>query len=140
MNKSNKWLLISLLMNVLFLGIILGGMSHRYSHHWQQSSMSELSTEQRQAVKTLLKDIRSHNKALHQDIREKRKSLMATLSAETFDTKSYLLQTEQLSVLKQQMMTNMTTAIAQNAEGMTQAEREALAKMLKYKHKKHRRH
>lgn len=133
--KSNAKiiLVVSLLLNVLLVGVIIGKMSHHVGHRWMHQSASELQPEQKAKIKGLFKSMRNQNEDLRKQMRATHREMFKALKADNFDADAYLGNANRLNAIKAEMMTNMSQTIATNAKDFSPEERKALARMMKHR-------
>ncbi len=133
MNKKMKIILIlSVLLNMLFIGLVIGHMTHRFGPEefmrWRTMRFARrLSPEKRTLFMETLKKVYRDNEGIHEKIREGRKRIVSILSAPEFDEKAYQEEVEKMHRLRGLMMQRLADATKELAKAFTPEERKALA-------------
>lgn len=138
MNKKIKFLvLISLLLNVLLIGILAGRATHLF--HWRylewsimKKFTSELPADKAALFRDTVEKVRSRNRGAYQQLRLARQAGMEILSAPEFDEASYRQQIEKIYDLRNLMKRRLADATIELARKFNQEERTALARHLRY--------
>jgi uncharacterized membrane protein len=137
MSKKIKILIfISLLLNVLLVGVFIGDVTHRFhiENFVQKSAQEFASTLPEDKAALLLETVeRAHlkNRDAYHQIREARKEAMKLLSAPEFDESAYRLQIEKIHELRSLMKGRLADATIELARQFSQEERSALAQYLR---------
>lgn len=138
MNKKMKVLIISsLLLNVLFVGFILGDVSQRFrKEHFHGKDARELAAKLPGDKETLffetVERVHLNNRDTYNQVRKAREEAMRILGAPEFDEAAYRLQVEKLNELRGLMKRRLAGATIELARTFSQEERRALAQHLKH--------
>lgn len=134
MNKSlNTLLTISVLINVLLIGVILGLGSnyfsskphHFYKHHKHHSHHKDFGL------------LSEEKKYLIEDIKKNREEVFKVLLAPQFDPNLYDQKVNNLRIAHSKLFNEMSESIKSKAQNSTQKEREELVQKLKSHHRRH---
>lgn len=133
MKKGIKTLFtVSLFLNVLFCGIIIGHVSNKFLIKKQSFSNDlSLSEDKKKLFFNTMETIHKENRKLHEKMRAIRQNTLEILVASEFDEKSYQNEINKLHKLRIEIMQKLSYAIKELAKDFTQAERTALAEHLK---------
>jgi uncharacterized membrane protein len=137
MSKKIKILIfISLLLNVLLVGVVIGDVTHRFhiEHFVQKSAQEFASTLPGDKAALFLETVeRVHlnNRDAYNQIREARKEAMKLLSAPEFDESAYRLHIEKIHELRSLMKRRLADATIELARQFSQEERSTLAQHLR---------
>jgi len=127
------FLAVSLLLNLLLGGVILGHASHRFMRDHRQhaaESVATLPAEKRQLFEAAMQRVEQESGDLHEQISDARKEAASLLKAEPFNKAGYLAQIQHIHELRGQMMMHTAEAVAELATRFTPEERAVLATML----------
>jgi len=133
MSKKMKIILaISVLLNMLFIGLVIGHMTHRHKpgEFMRRRTMRlarTLSPEKRTLFMGTLEKVYRDNEGIHEKIREGRKRIVSILSAPDFDENAYQEEVEKIHRLRGMMMQRLADATKELAKKFTPEERKALA-------------
>ncbi len=145
MSKTLKIILVlSILLNVLFAGVIIGHVStkaYKYGgrHHGFWKAMAGLPEDKKELLKDKMQEMRREGKATRKAIHDKRAELIGVLTAPEFDETLFDQKVEELHEIHGQMAKNLAEATKELAKKFNQEERKALGVLLK-RHPKHRGH
>ncbi len=123
--KITLLLILSLTLNVLFAGVMLGHFSH---HLARISSRSALPPEKLAMFDAATRPDCAGRKGL----RDARSEMLRLLAAEPFDAAAYIASVEKFFSLMSEHMKNRTENIKGLAKQFTPQERVAVAKMLRH--------
>ncbi len=143
MNKSTKILVgVSLAINVLLIGVILGYLSNR-SHHgrWGGKHSHHHCHKSKHCKPFNDKFVKLHEKqhGMFKQVETKREEVFEVLTAEKFDPIAYEQKSKELHQAYAQIAETMSETIKETAAGLSQADRLELASELgHFKHKKHK--
>lgn len=136
MSKGTNILVIcSLVLNVLFVGVIIGHFSHRFRDEgfpvrpWHER-MPEFPEGKQELFNRTMEQVRLRNLDIHRQIRETREKALAILTAPDFDETAYKSVMTKLHNLRGKMMQNMADATADLARQLDRDGRKALAESL----------
>ncbi len=129
-------IVVSLLLNVLLIGIIVGHVSHRFGgKHFFRRYGSELTVklpaDKEKLFFETMKQVHMENKDIRKQIRETREKAISILTAPEFDETAYQIEAEKLHELRGRMMQQLAAATKELATHFNQEERKALAKHLR---------
>lgn len=145
MSKKKRIILtISLILNVLFMGIIGGHIIRWSSHHNQRHEIlagvvEKLPEDKRAMVKAELKQVHDADATRRAEIEKARDELMKSLTALEFDTQRYDAASAKLHRLHGEMGSDMAKAIKHIAVNLSQEERKILAESLQRHRPPHKR-
>jgi uncharacterized membrane protein len=137
MGKRIKILIgISLLLNVLLIGIVIGNLSHRlFREDFPPRHPLELTRKLSPDNEKLFLDMRGkvdqENRAVRRQIDEARERVLSVLGAPEFDENAYQAETAKLGSLHGLMMRRFAEATKELAKKFNQAERKVLAEYLR---------
>ncbi len=137
MSKKMKTLIVvSLLLNVLLVGIIIGHALHRFGgKHFFRRYGAELTVrlpaDKEKLFFETMKQVHMENKDIRKQIRETREKAISILTAPEFDETAYQIEAEKLHELRGRMMQQLAGATKELAAHFNQEERKALAKHLR---------
>lgn len=134
MNRASRVLTLSLLVNLLLLGFIVGH-TVRYSwkdpvHSLQEFTASLPAEKQKLLAEEMEKFSESMDK-LGNEINEQRKGAENLLLSQPFDRQAYLTQMQHIYDLKKQIAVNWSEMTADIAQQCTPPERETLVQMIR---------
>jgi uncharacterized membrane protein len=137
MSKKMKILIIgSLLLNVLFVGVFLGDMTHRFrikppmGKHGRELA-SQLPEDKAAFILKTVEKVQFDNRDVRKQIREARKRAMKIMTAHHFDEDAYKIQLDKLHELRGLMMRRLANVTIELATQFNQQERKVLAKYLR---------
>lgn len=129
--------LISLVSNLLLLGVVGGHfMRRQFDHpHFASPNLEELnvSPEALERASEVMREIRESHQDLRESVRTARKKALTLLTAENFDPDAYMTQVQAMHEIRSQMMLTFSKDIQAAAEQMTAEERRALAALFRYR-------
>lgn len=135
---------ISILANLLLLGVIGGHKLKHWSHHQEreahmEKALKDVPAETAEKIKSTLDEMFRKHRQSRKQARQLRKETINLLTAEPFDKPAYQAKVEQMHHLREDMMRNFAREIAALAEGLTAQERKALGEILRHPpHKRYR--
>ena len=143
----SKWLkavfVISIILNFLIVGIIIGHFSKR-AEHWGKMkegvtrTIGELPEDKRRMIISAMRELRQETRGTKREVDELRRQIIETLTAESFDAEKFETQALELHELHGILSMEMTMTVAELAENLNQEERQALAHFIR-EMRKHRR-
>lgn len=134
MNKTIKiTLAISLIINLVGLGIFLGRSSHELKDKCPMNKSSKFE-------RAHLKGLGELAKSGHQEMKTKRDELFAILTADTFDPELYQSKLDEIGALHHSKMQMISQKIKEKAMTMNQEERKELAEDMRRFHRKRRKY
>lgn len=142
MSKKIKFLLtISIILNFLFVGLLIGSYSKFFFHHWGMkhhfSEVAEkLPPEKQELVKKKMNELRNTHKEKKREIRKTRKEIAEILKAPEFNQQLYDQKISEMHNLYRGKAVYMAETIKELAVQLTPEERKALADMIEKKHKR----
>lgn len=89
---------MSLIINLVLIGLVAGGAYKRYSHH--SKIPDDLTIAAQQKIKASMKISREEMKRQHQKMRQDRAALKAIIEAEEFDSVAYAAEIEKMLTSK----------------------------------------
>jgi len=144
-NRVKAFLTVSLVLNVLFIGILIGSLSGDFKEHRKMradmhSSIDNLPEEKAKLVKKTMRNLHKETKKTRKQVRKTRKNINQIISAPEFDVSAYDAEIKKLQDLQAEIMDKFGKATKELALQMEQDEREVIAELLKKRTFKHRRH
>lgn len=141
-NKIKIALTVSIILNFLFAGLLIGNVSKSFLHdksdHSSFMEMTEkLPPEKQKLFMERIETLKEEHKKVKQDIRNTKKEIADILRAPGFDEQLYEMKISEMHNLYRGKAKNMANTIKELAVQFTPEEREVLAEMLEKKHKKH---
>ena len=140
MNKKMKVILsVSILLNVLLLGIVIGGFSKIHadrgfkSHRMEQrltEVLSVLPTAKSEEFKQRIGQLIEQRRANKSVVRNARKNIMRVFEQEPFDKKLYQQAVSNLNNLHQKQMADRVGLMTDMAEYLSPSERKQLARLI----------
>lgn len=135
MNKKIKCFVVaSVLLNLLLVGVIIGHMSHRFGPRppfREPPEIASLTPEKQEIFREAMKAAREKSEGLRKQSRKLRKESAEILAAPTFDKDAYYAKMKEMMALHQQRKLNFAEAVAGIAEKFTPEERKLLAKSMR---------
>lgn len=137
MNKTFKFVfLVSLVLNLLFLGVILGRVPHGFDRPpARQQRMEQALKKLPEPAQTRFRERFAQIRAAGDPLRERmdaaRNEALRLLSAETFDEAAYDQQLTKYAELRQEMFKRMGQVIKQTVKELSPGERRMLADLLR---------
>jgi uncharacterized membrane protein len=136
MNKWFKFLfLVSIVLNVLFLGLFLGEVPHRFGRdpsprERMESALKELPEPVQSQFREKMKQMRAEAGPLIDQIRDARTEAIRILTTEPFDETAYDTQVNKIVDLRVEMTKRMAATFKEAAKSLPPDQRQALAKIL----------
>ena len=138
MTKTLKLtLLASLVLNLLFLGVILGRVPHGLEatpptrQQRMEESLKKLPEPTQSRFREKFAQMRASSDPLRQQIDEARGETLRLLSADPFDEAAYDRQVSKIEELRGEMFKRMGQSMKQTAKELSPEERRMLADMLR---------
>jgi uncharacterized membrane protein len=137
MGKRIKILIsISLLLNVLLIGIVIGNISHRlfredFPPRHPLELTGKLSPDKEKLFLDMRERVDQENRKVRQQIDEARERVLSILGAPDFDENAYQAEAAKLDKLHGLMMQRFADATKELAKKFNRAERKVLAEYLR---------
>lgn len=137
MNKVLKLtFLASLILNVLFIGVLLGQLPNRVGRDSSSPGRIEAAAQQlpepgRSRFRNQMEQLRAEVQPLRQQIQEARNSALRALAAEPFDGVAFDRQVSQISELRVQLSKRMAEGMKEVVKDLPADQRQALAEAFK---------
>jgi uncharacterized membrane protein len=130
-------LAVSVALNVLLAGMLLGDLSHRYiapppASFDVASQLSRLPPQKRSLYDTVMGAAKRKMDAERAEIDNEKKLALGILKAEPFNAEAYLKQVQRINDLHVQMKQHVAQAVAELAKQMTQQERDIVAEIVSH--------
>lgn len=142
MSVLKKMFLVSMVINVIFLGFIGGKWIKRSlwkNNEYQVSRFIKLVSEQKKEnVKNLLESLESQNKTHQLKLKSLRERIHQGMKASEFDSNQYLKLVKQYGDLKRQQTEVYADITVKIAETLNQEERDHFSSYIKNFHKRKR--
>lgn len=143
-SKIKFILIISLILNFLFAGLLIGHYSRSYLYqHEKDRRFSEfaekLPAEKKDMVTNRMNAIREENREIRKQIKKVKEELRDIIAAPEFDEQLYDSKVSQMHELYRTKAKNIAAVIKDMAKSFTPEEREMLSDFLekrKHRHKK----
>ncbi len=134
-------LAISIILNFLFIGLLVGSFSTRYMYKWGMKhyypEMSEnLSEEKQELVYGKMDELYKKKGEYRERIRKTRSELINIIKAPEFNEALYDNKVNELHGLYREMAVNLAQSIKELARGFTPEERAVLSQFLNKRHSK----
>jgi uncharacterized membrane protein len=128
--------IVSLLLNVLLIGVVIGDISHRFGRepYWRKHSRdltSRLPEDKAELFRKTLEEVYGDNRDVYKEIKEARGRAMEILSAPEFDEAAYREEVDRIHELKGLMKRRLADATVELAKQFDQEERKALSEQLR---------
>lgn len=135
-NKVKILIMVSVLLNVLLIGVVIGHVSHRfgrtgYARRPVAGLKAKLPAEKERLLSETLKRLHRENREIRREIRETREKAMSILTAPEFDEAAYQAEADRIQKLRRNRMQALADATRGLARRFTQEERKALAEILR---------
>lgn len=134
MKKIKLLIVVSLLLNMVLGGVILGMSVREYDRSpvaalkvW---GTNELPEEKRASFNAMMTKLENDTQDVRQQVLDTRKEMYRQLSAEPYDKKAYMATVAKFQRLMKSQMQQFTQAVADYAGELTPEERTSLATML----------
>jgi len=136
-------LILSIILNFLFAGLIIGNYSKSYVKRWDREHSfrkfaGKLPSERRDMVMKEMTGIRDENKGIRTQINKVKDELIDIIEAPKFDAALYDRKVNEMHELYRKKAENIATAIKQMAVSFTPEERKMLGDFLEKRHQKHK--
>ncbi len=136
MNKKFKIaFLISLLLNLVLIGVLMGEGWHKASRMRasieEEQALLALPENRQQEFSSLREELRKDGEATREAIREVRRDTVRILTADVFDENAYQANLEKIRELRAQQMQRMSESVKKLASTWSATERAALAKLMR---------
>lgn len=144
-NKLKLILFISIALNLLLVGLIIGystrgWVRHRDHYRPPPEVVQKLSPEKAEMFSKAMRSLHHKNRKTARKIRQVRHEVVEILTAPQFDAKAYQAKAEELHQLHGKMKGQLTETVMEVASQLDQADRQALAGFLAKGPPHHRRH
>jgi uncharacterized membrane protein len=137
MSKSLKWIVLtSLVLNLLFLGVILGHVPRGFDaaptrQQRMEVALNKLPEPAQARFRKIFTQIRAAGDPLREPMDAARNQALQLMSAETFDEAAYEQQVKKFDELREEMFKRMSLTIKQVAKDLAPDERRTLADLLR---------
>ncbi len=136
MSKTIKWVLaLSLFLNVLLAGVLLGHVSGDMAHpprmHDMPKNIAGLSPEKQKMVDEVWADFRSGNSERFTKMKAAREEVVAIMEAPEFDEAAFRAKSAELGAMMSESKKKMIDNMANVAKQFNQEERKALAQHMR---------
>jgi len=140
MSKTIKIMLaVSVLLNVLLVGVLIGSFSHRFTGPFQMRShmnevIGKLPEDKQELVRNTLKELKSETSVTKKKVDEKRKEIMDVLTAPEFDPALFDQKVAELHGLMGELASEVAGAARKIASNLDQKDRIMLSELIKRRH------
>lgn len=137
MSKGLKiFLAVSVLLNVLLIGILIGTLSHTFFWRMEKGKRvflfhEELPPEKRELVLGALKELRSETKETRKELKKKRDEIIDVFTAPQFDAKKFDQGVAEMHAIMGKLADELAQATKKIAAGLDQQERKALGEAMR---------
>jgi uncharacterized membrane protein len=133
--KARIAFLVSIIANVLLLGVVLGALPQRFERRvpFQERLKADAEKLQEPARTRFLEGMENARKEiepLREQMRQVREETLHVLASESFDEGAYDRQVEKIQKLRLELAKRMSNSIKQVAKNLTPEQRKELAKIL----------
>ena len=146
MSKKIKTVLtVSIILNVLLLGVLIGMSADDYKDHRNRraefrSVVDKLPADKSKLVKKSMRGLHKETRKTRNEVRKSRKNINKIISAPEFDESAYDKEIENLQRLQSEIMFKFGKVTKELAIQLEQDERKVIAELLKKRTFKHQRH
>ncbi len=146
MSKKIKTVLtVSIILNVLLLGVLIGMSADDYKDHRNKraefrSAVDKLPAEKSKLVKKTMRGLHKETRKIRNEVKKTRKNINKIISAPEFDESAYDKEIENLQRLQSEIMLKFGKVTKELAVQLEQDERKVIAELLKKRTFKHQRH
>lgn len=136
MNKTVRLtLVISLILNVLLGGVLLGALPHRWSResfhrHRFEAAAEHLPEPARSRFRSRIEEVRAQAQPLRDEMERARDEALRAFSAEPFDTATFDRQVQRITELRLKLSNHFAASMKQIAAELPSEQRQALAEAL----------
>lgn len=128
--------LVSLVLNLLFLGVILGRVPHGFDapptrQQRMEAALNKLPEPAQGRFRQIFSQIRAAGDPLREPMDAARNQALQLMSAETFNEAAYDEQVKKFDQLREEMFKRMSLVIRQVAKDLTPDNRRMLAELLR---------
>jgi uncharacterized membrane protein len=130
MTKPIKaFIIASILLNLLLIGIFFGYESRHFMRHdrFSQEIAKQLPAEKYKLYQETMERGKDANRNVRDKLREARKRSVSLLKAEPFNRQAYLAEMKNMQSLRAELMAQMAKSVADLAEQFSPEERAILA-------------
>jgi uncharacterized membrane protein len=137
MSKSFKLVILaSLVLNLLFLGVILGYAPHRFDaprtrQQRMEAALGKLPEPAQSRFRQIFNEIRAAGDPLREPMDAARNQALQLMSAQTFDEAAYDQQVKKFDELREETFQRMSHVIKQAVKDLTPDDRRTLAELLR---------
>jgi uncharacterized membrane protein len=137
MSKGLKiFLAVSVLLNVLLVGILIGNLSHTIFWRMEKGRrafhfMKELPPEKRDKVKEMIRDLKKESRETRKKIRQKRDEVIDVFSAPEFDPALFDRKVAELHALMGELTEEIAEETKKIASDLSREERKAVADIIR---------
>lgn len=123
--------LVSILLNVLMFGIILGHVYHHFSddyfeHKHMAMEIDRLPENVRQKILTSAQEVKRMNQSLDYKVDLAREDILDILNADSFDETAYQKQLHYIIAVRSEMLSNIGNAVRELANDLPPEQRAIL--------------
>ena len=146
MSRNIKILLtVSIVLNVLLLGILIGLFSDDFRDHKKMRadmhrSIDKLPKDKAKLVNKAMRSLHKETRKTRKQVKKTRNNINEILSAPVFDENAYNTEIENLQKLQSEIMEKFSSVTKDLALQLEQDERKVIAELLKKRTFKHRKH
>ena len=144
MSKKLKILLsVSIILNILFIGMLIGHFSQRFSmQRFMKGDVIEtiksLPQDKQELVFNTIKQVKIETKGRREQIQKNRIEILETLTAPEFNPELFDKQVKELHATFEELTIELGDAVKKLALNLNQKERQALAEMIVKQHRSRR--
>lgn len=138
-NTTKITLAVSIILNILLIGILLGAFSHRVAgplamHRQMEEAIGGLPEAKQNLVRDTLKQLRSETNETRKKVKRKRDELLETITAPEFDEQIFDRKAAELHALMGELAGEIADAAKKIAARLDQDERKELAEIIRMRH------
>lgn len=135
-NSLKIFLAVSVLLNVLLAGILIGTFSHTFMGRMETGKralffLKDLPPEKRELVLGTMKELRSETAGTKKELDRKRNEIIDIFSAPEFDEKKFDQKAAEMHAIMGELAAKLAEATKKIAAGLNQEERKALGDVIR---------
>lgn len=144
MNKKTKIILsVSIILNILFIGLLVGHFSHRISMLYSmksdmQETIKSLPQDKQDLVFSTIKELKSESGEAKDKIKIAQADILKTLTAPEFNPELFDKQVQELHMTFGELTADLAGAVKELALNLDQDERKKLAELIEKGHRMRR--
>jgi len=134
-HKLKIFLTVSVLLNLLLLGVISGLASRHLIGEDERYSLDEvaatLPADKREALLSAMQRLDQDTGEMHEQLSDAKKKALVILKAQPFDKEEYLAQLQRMNKMRDQIILRKAEAVAEIAPQMSPQDREKIIGLMR---------